>query len=259
MKPSDPSHRPRLTARLLGWCHFLRIITMATFDVTGPSVLGLWLLTVDSIITCLLLFLPLFYGIKWIAWFWVRLSALSFINVIRMTYLTYHKTNHNVNLAFPGIFCIACIIFTFDGLVLLVYVQSFFVYVRDKPYSDKDVPEDFLTGFHTGTCFAFLFIAIYESIRQKLNKMYQNRNAEEPATPDQVETQIEEEPNANLENPVAKNNDQPCGICLEPNGEALQTLIPCGHYYYCTKCVDTLPNVPDARCPCCREPIIGTM
>ena len=252
MKPSDPSRRPRLTARLLGWCHFLRIITMATFNVRGPSVLGLWLLTLDSIISCLLLFLPLFYGINWIAWLWFRLAASFSINAIRMTYLTYQKTNRNVNVAFPGIFYIASIIFTFDGLVLLVYVN-------DKPYSDKDVPEDFLTGFHIGTCFAFLFIAIYESIRQKLNKMDQNRNAEEQAIPDEVETQIEEEPNANLENPVPKNNEEPCGICLEPNGKALQTLIPCGHYYYCTKCVDTLPNVPDARCPCCREPITEIM
>ena len=57
-----------------------------------------------------------------------------------------------------------------------------------------------------------------------------------------------------LDDPVAT-----CCVCLGPKGEVLRTLIPCGHTYFCTECVDRISNGPDARCPYCREPITSTM
>ena len=228
---------------------------MATFDVERSPILELLIGVVDLILSSLLFLIPLIYygkdpipsiyginltGLTMIIWFSLKIIAKLVTDFILRR---YYKVNL-FNYAFGWI--IVC-----DAIFLLFYTISSII---ESFHPHENFPH-FLIGFHL--IFGFHVIAIY--ICQNPEKMDKDWNTEQPATPDQVEIQLEEVENANLENPVAMNSEQTCGICLGPKGEVLRTLIPCGHTYFCTECVDKFSKVPDPTCPYCREPITSTM
>ena len=237
---------------------------MATFDVRGLSDLELTIIgVVESVISSILFLIPLiYYGNDPIpSIYGINLTGLTlficFIAQLVNDFILrrYYFINYAWIRACDAIF----LVFYTASTILINFDSSYMAMeVKVKEWLDAGFPSYFpyfLIGFHL--IFGFHVIAIY--ICQKPEKMNKDRNAEEPATPDQVEIQLEEVENANLDNPVAMNNDQTCGICLGPKGEVLRTLIPCGHTYFCTECVDRISNGPDARCPYCRVPITSTM
>ena len=233
---------------------------MATFDVRGLSDLELTIIGVlESVISSILFLIPLIcydYGNAPIPSIYdINLAGLTLIIwfIAQLVNDFILRRYYKINYAWIR----AC-----DAIFFLYYTCSAilinFGIPEVKEWLDVGLPlyfPYFLIGFHL--IFGFHVIAIY--ICRKNKKMDKNRNPEEPATPDQVAIQLEEVENANLENPVAMNNEQTCGICLGPKGEVLRTLIPCGHTYFCTECVDRFSKVPDATCPYCREPIASTM